>query len=509
MKRPIQTMLGLACGAVLLYLLPLTGVSTQYEALLERQVQYRYIDEALSRPEQLLQPIRWEPETRPLVREINDTDRRVLERRLGDAWVSFALAQETGETAMLADWFGGSAQTRAQRAADTAFREDTRMVVLRQTARPSFYHLDGSIMQLETDALTVRYAADADGLAFYELGVDHNRSTLVNRATGWHIASHERMGWTPEARDSAPRSVPLPLVGVNYYPAETPWRLFWPNYDPATIGTDFDHVTALGGNAVRVFLPEEDFRPGSAALETNLAHLQDLLDQAEARGLHVIPTLFDLKHSYATSNWNRDVQYLDAVLPVLATSPAVALIDLKNEPDLDFEAHGEAHVLAWLLSMTGIVRRAAPETALTIGWASAEAADALWYELDAVSYHDYAPLEGTADRLSELKARIGARPVLVTEIGVTAWDIAAGVPSSPNAQDRKLAQRMAGLSDADGVMIWTLHDFPDPDPTAIGASPWVRGLQSHFGLIAADGSPRPAANTVRTAFKSFQTGDPQ
>lgn len=68
---------------------------------------------------------------------------------------------------------------------------------------------------------------------------------------------------------------------------------------------------------------------------------------------------------------------------------------------------------------------------------------------------------------------------------------------------------MAGLSDADGVMIWTLHDFPDPDPTAIGASPWVRGLQSHFGLIAADGSPRPAANTVRTAFKSFQTGDPQ
>ncbi len=509
MKRPVRTAFALACASALVLLVPLSGVSARYDALLERQVQYRYIDEALSRPEDSLQPITWEAATRPLVRELNDSDERMLERRLGDAWTSFALAQVTGETAMLADWFGGSALPRAQDAAATAFAEDTRMVVLQQTARPSFYHLDGSILQLETEALTVRYATDADGLAFYERGIDHARSTLVNRATGWHIAAHERRDWQPIAEEIAPRLVPQPLIGLNYYPAETPWRLFWPNYDARVIGADFDRIVDLGANAVRVFLPEDDFRPGSDALETNLVHLQDLLDQAEARDLHVIPTLFDLKNTYSAAQWALDVQYLDAVLPVLARAPAVAMIDLKNEPDLDFEAHGEGHVLAWLLSMTGMVRHIAPETPLTVGWAQAEVADRLWHELDAVSYHDYAPLDGTAARLEALRARIGQRPVFVTEIGVTAWDIAGGLPSSPDAQADKLARRMDGLAGAQGVMIWTLHDFPDPDRSAIGASPWVRGLQSHFGLIAADGTPRPAAATVKTAFQSFQTGDLQ
>ncbi|MDD9920901.1 MAG: glycosyl hydrolase, partial [Boseongicola sp.] len=183
-----------------------------------------------------------------------------------------------------------------------------------------------------------------------------------------------------------------------------------------------------------------------------------------------------------------------------AASPAVAFVDLKNEPDLDFESHGPAKIAAWLHSILALTRDAAPDLALSIGWSNADAASMLSSELDVITYHDYQPIGGAAERLSNLQSQIGDKPIYVTEIGVSTFTLAAGFPSSEDRQATRLAQRIDALSGADGVMVWTLYDFPEVDPSVVGGSPWVKRLQSSFGILRADGSEKPAAAILSTEF---------
>jgi len=493
--------LGLGLGVVLVFVGALMATARAFDAAAERETLYRYLDDVLDPVADTEWTHDWEPPQRVLARPITKNDEVILGARIGEAWSAFGVAQKTGETAILADWFGGVALERAQHAAATAHADETRMAMLRQTLRPEFHHLDGSLVQLGSETLTVRYAPD-----HYDLAQDTFRTILLRRSTGWHVIGHERLASAPVDPPDAPVALEGKFVGVNYYPAQTPWSLFWPGYDATIIAEDLRLVVDLGGNAVRMFLPVDDFAPGSD-LERNLANLGDFLRQAEALGLQVMPTLFDMKGNYDIATWDADLVKLDAVLPVLAASPAVTVIDIKNEPDLDFETHGKANVLAWLRTMAAEIRRGAPGIPLTVGWASAEAADLLVPHLEVVSYHDYAPLEGTADRLAAVRAAAGDKPVLVTEIGASAWSLTQDFPSSDAAQARDLATRLDGLTDADGVLLWTLHDFPDPDSRAVGSSLWVRGLQARYGIYDETGKPRPLAAILRTTFDKILNGE--
>ena len=214
----------------------------------------------------------------------------------------------------------------------------------------------------------------------------------------------------------------------------------------------------------------------------------------------MVPTLFDLKQDFGLGTWADDALYLERVLPVLQASPAVAVVDLKNEPDLDFEVHGAAKMMAWLETMITLTRDGAAGLPLTIGWSSADAAALLIERLDVVTYHDYAPLDGTATRLSEVRRIAGEKPVYITEIGDTTYTMAVGLPGSETMQADRLSDRIEALSAADGVMVWTLFDFPEVDPSVVGASPWVKRLQSSFGVLRADGTEKPGAEALRTLF---------
>jgi hypothetical protein len=196
--------------------------------------------------------------------------------------------------------------------------------------------------------------------------------------------------------------------------------------------------------------------------------------------------------------------WLARVLPVLEASGAVSYVDLKNEPDLDFDRHGRGQVEAWALALLATARSIAPELSYTIGWAHPDAAPIMADTLDLVTYHDYGPVAESAEALARVRAAAGDRPVHVTEIGETAFSLVAGrFPASPEAQSSRLAARMAALAGADGVFVWTLHDFPDPDPAAIGRSPWVRAIQGNYGLIDVSGTERPAGTVMRRAFATL------
>lgn len=491
----------LVVGALLLWL-----SAGAFSRAQERAREYGYLSEALEPVERPADAVRWTPGVRPLVRAFLPEDEAMVGRALTQGWRAFAAASDTGETALLADQFSGIALSRAQLAASEAWTSGTRMVVLEQTAQPDFLHLDGSVVQVSATATTVRYALRDGALVQLELVQDDVRTTLTNETTGWRIFSHDRSGSQPvTAAPRPPLTLPR-LNGVNYYPAGTPWQRFWPEFDADIIGADLDLVAKLGGNAVRIFLPVADFGPDPDGA-ANLENLVTFLDLAEDHGIQVIPTLFDMKPGYRPALWADDVAYLRRVLPVLAASPAVVIVDLKNEPDLDREAQGAGLVEAWLTTMALMTREIAPALALTIGWSSAEAAPDLAGLLDAVSYHDYAPLEGTAERLAGVRQRAEGKPVLVTEIGTSSYTLALGFPGSPTAQAMLLGDRLSQLAPADGVLVWTLHDFAAPDSAAVGGSPWVQRLQAKFGLYDSTGAAKPAADAVAAAFSATPGSD--
>jgi len=505
MKRLLPPSLAVAgfliAGALLLWL-----SAGAFSRAQDRAREYRYLSEALEPVERPADAVRWTPAVRPLVRSFQPEDEAMVGKALTQGWRAFAAACETSETALLADHFAGIALSRAQLAANDAWSSGTRMVVLEQTARPDFLHLDGSVVQVSATATTVRYALRDGVLAQLELVQDDVRTTLTNETTGWRLFSHERTGSQPITAVPRPRLKLPRLNGLNYYPAATPWRRFWPEFDADIIATDLDLVAGLGGNAVRIFLPVADFGPDPEGA-ANLEKLGSFLSLAEHRDIHVIPTLFDLKSGYRPAVWADDVAYLRRVLPVIAASSAVVIMDLKNEPDLDREVQGAGLVEAWLTTMTLMTREIAPDLPLTIGWSSAAAAPDLVGLLDAVSYHDYAPVEGTAERLADVRQRAEGKPVLVTEVGTSSYTFALGFPGSPTAQASALADRLRQLAPADGVLIWTLHDFEAPDIVAVGSSPWVQRLQAKFGLYDSAGAAKPAADVVADAFSAASRSD--
>lgn len=491
-----------------LMLICLTVSAALLEAASRRTVTYRYFDEALPPDPAHVPTIDWREPRQHLDRPFRDAEKALLGRRLDEAWTAHAIALDTGRTDHLADHFSGPALRRAAASAQVA---GARMAVLDQVVTPDFHHADGSMAVLESDHLTARFLLDAAGdLAGFDLARDAVRTVAINETTGWRLFVHERHA-TTDAPVAAQAPAPLPrLAGVNYYPALTPWDRFWPGYDARVVAADLDRVRGLGGNAIRIFLQRGAFLD-PATRDDHLARLAELLDMAKARGLWVVPTLFDLRGGYETRLWAHDHLYLETVLPVLAACGCTAYVDLKNEPDLDYAAHGRGQVQAWIMAMAGSTRRIAPGLRLTVGWSSADRAADLAALFEVISYHDYTDPEGTARRLAHVRSHVGGKPVHVTEIGASSWSLLAGFPGSPDTQADLIAERTAALAGADGLFVWTLHDFPDPDPDhrVLGRSPWHRGLQSRFGLIAGDGAEKPAAATVRAAFHRLLKGPVQ
>jgi hypothetical protein len=240
-----------------------------------------------------------------------------------------------------------------------------------------------------------------------------------------------------------------------------------------------------------------------------LQKLRQLLQAAQDQDLLVVPTLFDMRGGYEPSLWADDFVELQNVLPVLAAAPNIAFVDLKNEIDLDFKRNGEGTVKAWLFAMMTSARLIAPKLAYTVGWSSAEAAmaEGMTNLVDVVTYHDYRAVAEASNRLDKVRAQSAGKPVIVTEIGASSWSALFSYPASPAKQAATLADRGAALQKADGLFVWTLHDFPKPDPAVLGHSPWHKSLQSQFGLFDAAAQEKPAAAAVRLLFNSLLKGN--
>lgn len=482
--------------------LPVWLAAMAFDHLSQNQVSYRFISDALDPITVTPANVSWQYPDAVLDREITPADADRVGLALTEAWQALAAAQAAGNTDILKDRFTGIALERAEASVADASEFGGRISVLNQSAKPLFYHKDGSLMQLELRMLTVRYVIGEDGLPFHQMTWDTGVATLKNQTSGWRIFSFERRNAEPAGQGRAHWNGSK-LLGVNYYPLATPWRAFWDNFDAEVLAADFDRVRNLGGNTIRVFLTYEEFADPKIAKES-LPQLAQLLDLAQSNGMQVIPTLFDLKPSFSPGSWAKDVIYLENVLSVLATSPAVSFVDLKNEADLDFIAHEESEIRAWLRSMVGVVRELAPDVPVSVGWSKSEAAVNLTDVLDVISYHEFGSHSEVASGYESVRAASGDLPIVVSEIGASSYELALGFPGSQQGQADLLRDRLAALETAEGILVWTLFDFPHVDSSVIGASPWRKRLQGAYGLFQTDGSEKPAARAVRQAFTSMK-----
>lgn len=313
----------------------------------------------------------------------------------------------------------------------------------------------------------------------------------------------------PDASEPRRLDVPRELRVVSYYPSDAGWTRMWDPWRPERIDADLRRLRGLNANTVRIVLPAHSFGypdPRPAYLE----RLRELVDIAQRNGLHVQFTLFDWWGEYTDVAGSK--QWASAVLAPYRGDPRLAFVELRNEIDTD-----DPEALAWARELVPWLRaylRRTPVTLSVGGLTPRRSLRALVAALppaarpDFFDAHYFTGGGEQAERVfSELREIAAPTPVWIGELGyptsstVTGY---AGVPLTPSGQEAAqqhflrvafAAARRAGLP-APGV--WILDDF------AVGAIPEsdvdAREPEYRFGLFRADGSPKPAAATVRGLF---------
>ncbi|MBK8047431.1 MAG: cellulase family glycosylhydrolase [Anaerolineales bacterium] len=359
-------------------------------------------------PPNLEKRLIWLPDAPATVggRQLEPVVRQKLAGAYLRAWAQMAISYAIEQPYGLATYFGGPAYDQATAAISATVASGWALAQsdLRHAVELTFYAENGNVVAFTDHA--VRLVQQYSGKQGEEYVIETDAIydvVMVLEDGNWRIRAWRR------------RALPAPVVadvimpegvatiagdtfvvdgehfrlhGVNYYPSETPWTLFWENYDPKVIDADLAKMQELGLNTVRIFVPFDDFG-GDEVNRLRRGRLLDFLNKAGAHNIKVIVTLFDHRTDHAVVNWAADDQHLAQIVPDLAQHRALLAWDIKNEADRDDKANGAALNHAWLRHVAQEIRRLDPNHLLTIGWSTQEAAIALTDVVDFISYHDY------------------------------------------------------------------------------------------------------------------------
>ena len=362
---------------------------------------------------------------------------------------------------------------------------DMRVVNVQETSRRVNLELKADMTSMDLRGLT----DETRVLSFYQTqtGWVQNMSISVETAA---LSFGSREG---QFRDRFAKT----FVGLNYYPASASWTSFWKKFPRAEIEADLEKAKALNVNSLRIFLTH-DYFDAVDTREDAMTKLVAFLDMCEAKGLVVLVTLFDLRPDYQFSNWDTDTAHIDTVLSRVASHDALLGIDIKNQADLDFEFWGQGRIEAWLTVMARHIQTHYPHLPVTTGWSKAENATRLTDVFDFVTYHEYENPKGFETRLRGVIEAAGDKPVMITELGSTIWHPPFIIGMREKKQAARLDSQLRQATLADGVFVWTLNDFEHVSSDVVGPLPWRREQQKHFGVIRKDGTPRPAADILKS-----------
>ena len=467
-------------------------------------------------PPDQINRITWLPDA-PAVRAgraVEPVVRRQLATTWLRAWAQLDLSYQMRQPYGLATWFGGPLLVQMNEVVSATLQSPWRIrqSSLSHTLELTFYAADGSVVALRDGAARfVQQYTQAGGDPVIVTSASTYSVVMVLEQGNWRIRAWRRDAAQPPA--ALPAAQPAGLAGVvsaqgrqlllngepflvrgaNYYPAATPWTLFWLNYDREQTGRDLRTMRRLGLNTARIFVPYDDFG-GDVVDPARVAALQDFLDQSQANGLKVIVTLFDHRTDHSIENWGADELHLAGIVAPLAAHPAVLAWDIKNEADRDAAFNTPARNEAWLRHMAAEVRRHDPHHLITVGWSTPQAAAAAPDDfVDLVSFHYYGAAADYAAALAALHTAVGDKPLLLSEYGQSTWRWLwpAGYLEAQQA-GHIAAIRAANTRGTAGEVVWALYDFTTV-PLAEFRFPWQKATQAHMGVLRTDGSAKPAA----------------
>jgi len=246
-------------------------------------------------------------------------------------------------------------------------------------------------------------------------------------------------------------------------------------------------------NTVRLFIPFQDFGKGIIDVE-KLNQVKTTLNLAQANNLKAVITLFDFYGDYSIKDWTLTHRHAEQIVLALKDHEALLAWDIKNEPDLDFEARGKEMVLEWLQKMITELKKWDDSTPITIGWSSPEAAIHLSNELDFISFHYYRKAKDFGESYQKLKASAESKPIVLQEYGYTSYDgIWNGYLGSEDDQATYYQTMQATLKEKNiPYLFWTLYDFEEVPNAVVGMLPWRKKQQQFFGIINTNGELKPA-----------------
>jgi hypothetical protein len=315
-------------------------------------------------------------------------------------------------------------------------------------------------------------------------------------------AAHGPAQQLPATRENPPSLATRvrDIKEVNYYPAGGGWTYMWSRFDPTAIDRDFARIRALGANTVRISILVPVF--GFPTVHPVMAdRLSEVIGLAAKHSLRVQLTLFDWWHQYTDIHGSKE--WVSSLLSRYRDDPHIAVVELQNEV---YPKNPE--VVAWVRTMLPYLSTVLPGTLRTVSIASVppDVFALFTHELknsppDFWDYHYYGPPQDAYSVLSRIKALAAPRPLFIGETGYTTVGTAGDQAARNQAQAayyRAVFTATAALGLPDPAP-WTLNDF---SPGAIPPdSPAADKPASYgYGLFWLNGTPKPAAVVVRTAF---------
>ena len=305
---------------------------------------------------------------------------------------------------------------------------------------------------------------------------------------------------TPALQPAAVAQMVAGLRVMNYYPAQHGFDFMWSAWDPTAIDADMGRIAALGAITVHAIIP-----PGLFGYPTPLAQytreLHQFVDMASAHGLGVELTMA------AYWGWYSDIpgskSWMKAMLTPYANDPRITFVELLNEIDPMNPA-----AMAWAQAMLPMVRSDAgiPVTVSVTQWNSAAVLAKLKVALgasqpDFYDYHFYGNSYMARGVFQAAKQIAGGVPLFIGETGYSTWlgnSTEFGVPLTQASQEAyqdlfyRTVEQAARDEALPPVPPWILNDLV---PSIL-----AQGRELYFGLYHLDGTPKPAAATMKAVF---------
>lgn len=421
--------------------------------------------------------------------EINPYIRMDIQEAYTQAIRALNLSQSLDKNVALREHFTVDLRDKIIRNLDTLNKIAYTRVNLTHTLRLHFLSLDKSVVSFtDINSLVKKniYGHYIDSTEAYNVNM-----TLVDGR--WRIDALENTTAVPDKVVTRSAVVTQELFtesGINYYPSATPWKKFWTEYNQDTINRDLHLIKKLGFRNVRFFIPFETFGGGVIDLSM-IKKLDHLIETATSYKLNLIPTLFDFPIGYELDKYPMYDRQLEFLLKRYNSEDAIALWDLKNEPNLDFEHLGKKETMEWL---SFIISRARVYTdkPITLGWSDYVFADLFCDRLDVISFHFYKDIS-LLEKANNTVINNCNKPILISEYGMSTYSGIWPGGYSEHEQNLYHQELISHLkSDKIGGLAWCLYDYDTAPAEVFGWKPWAKAKQKNFGLINFDGSRKMA-----------------